>query len=254
MWVCAGPLLQTRCRDRGLDTLYRSVMFIDPSGRGKDETAYAVVKMLNGNLYVTAAGGLRGGYEDHVLQALADLAKEQKVNHIQIEDNFGDGMFGKLLQPYLVRTYPVAYEDVKHSRQKELRIIDTLEPVMNQHRLIMDRRIIEQDRMSTEGLPEETKIRYQLFYQLSRITKDRGALSQDDRIDALSGAVNYFVEVMAQDEDKRIQERQKRLIDAELQAFMGRTGLSIDGLAMGMTPEQAMKAARRGKNGFRTRL
>ena len=231
-----------------------SVMFIDPSGRGKDETAYAVVKMLNGNLYVTAAGGLRGGYEDHVLQTLADIAKQQKINHIQIEDNFGDGMFGKLLQPYLVRTYPVAYEDVKHHRQKELRIIDTLEPVMNQHRLIVDRRIIEQDRTSTDGLPEETRIRYQLFYQMSRITKDRGALSRDDRIDALSGAVNYFVEQMSQDEEKRIQERQKRLIDAELQAFMGRAGMSIDGLAMGMTPEQAIRAARKGKNGYRTRL
>ena len=41
-----------------------SVMFIDPSGKGKDATGYACVKMLNGNLYVTDAGGLTGGYSD----------------------------------------------------------------------------------------------------------------------------------------------------------------------------------------------
>ena len=35
-----------------------SVMAIDPSGRGKDETGYAIVKMLNGYLYVVDAGGL----------------------------------------------------------------------------------------------------------------------------------------------------------------------------------------------------
>ena len=39
-----------------------SVMSIDPSGRGKDETGYAVVKMLNGYLYVRRCGGVAGGY------------------------------------------------------------------------------------------------------------------------------------------------------------------------------------------------
>ena len=39
-----------------------SVMSIDPSGRGRDETGYAIVKMLNGYLFVTDAGGLQGGY------------------------------------------------------------------------------------------------------------------------------------------------------------------------------------------------
>jgi hypothetical protein len=35
-----------------------SVLSIDPSGRGKDETGYAVVKMLNGQLFVPDAGGI----------------------------------------------------------------------------------------------------------------------------------------------------------------------------------------------------
>ena len=39
-----------------------NVMFIDPSGRGKDETSYACVKLLHGRPFLVASGGgyLRG--------------------------------------------------------------------------------------------------------------------------------------------------------------------------------------------------
>ena len=60
-----------------------AVMTIDPSGRGKDETAYAVVKMCNGNLYLTDSGGLIGGYTDKTLQSLADTAKKENVKLIE---------------------------------------------------------------------------------------------------------------------------------------------------------------------------
>ena len=62
-----------------------SVLAIDPSSRGSDETAYAVVKMLNGFLHVPAAGGIAGGYSDETLTTLAELAKEHKVNTELIE-------------------------------------------------------------------------------------------------------------------------------------------------------------------------
>jgi hypothetical protein len=52
-----------------------SVMAIDPSGRGKDETAYAVVKHLNGTLFCPTAGGIKGGYEDDTLDKLVEIAK-----------------------------------------------------------------------------------------------------------------------------------------------------------------------------------
>ena len=67
-----------------------SVMAIDPSGRGKDETSYAVVKMLNGFLFLTDAGGIPGGYDEATLKRLAGIAKENKVNKIIIEANFGE--------------------------------------------------------------------------------------------------------------------------------------------------------------------
>nr|WEM05544.1 terminase large subunit [Ralstonia phage BOESR1] len=65
------------------------VMAIDPSGRGQDETGYAIIKILASNLYVVAAGGLKGGYSDETLETLAKLAKKHQVNHIIIEANFG---------------------------------------------------------------------------------------------------------------------------------------------------------------------
>jgi hypothetical protein len=218
-----------------------SVMAIDPSGRGRDETSYAVCKMLNGYIYTPKAGGIPGGYSEDTMRQLVKIAKEEKVNLILVESNFGDGMFTQLLKPFLREMYPCTVEEVRHSKQKEARIIDTLEPVMNQHRLVIDPRVIEDDYRSTEHLPPEKRLQYQLFYQLSRITRDKGALAHDDRLDALAMAVGYWVEQMAQDVDQNIKDRSDRILDAELQVFLGRPGISIDLLAMGADPETAMR-------------
>lgn len=66
-----------------------TIMSVDPSGGGKDETSYAVVKMLNGYLYVSKWGGLQGGYSEAVLEELATIALTQGVTRMVIEDNFG---------------------------------------------------------------------------------------------------------------------------------------------------------------------
>lgn len=195
-----------------------SLMFIDPAGRGQDETSWVVVKALNSYLFVTSAGGLQGGYTPENLEKLAEIAKEQRVNLIRIEANFGDGMFTELFKPYLRKvSYPCTTEEVKHSTQKERRIIDTLEPVLNQHRLVIDRSVVEQDFESTKDRVPEKQLAYQLFYQLTRITKEKGALVHDDRLDALAGAVGYWVEAMALEAQERIKERQDAALRAELE-------------------------------------
>jgi hypothetical protein len=196
------------------------VMAIDPSGRGKDELAYAVVKMLNGYCYLTDAGGIQGGYEDKNLKALVSIAQKQKVNHVIIESNFGDGMFTSLIKPFFTMAHPCVIEEVRHSKQKEMRIIDTLEPVLNRHRLVVDPEVIRKDFRSVQGYPAERQRDYMLLYQLSRITKDRGALRQDDRLDALAMAVAYWVEAMAQDEQKNMQRRQESEQDKILKDFI----------------------------------
>ena len=197
-----------------------SVLVIDPSGRGKDETAYAVVKMLNGFLYVPECSGLEGGYSDQTLTKLATIAKKHKVNMVLIESNFGDGMFNELIKPYLRKIYPVTMEEVRHNIQKEKRIIDTLEPVMNQHRLIIDPKVIQHDFDSVQHRPPEQASRYMLTYQMSRVTRYRGSLSHDDRLDALAMGVAYWVEQMAADVDREILDRKEQLLADELDKFV----------------------------------
>ena len=193
-----------------------SVMSIDPSGRGVDETGYAVVKMLNGYQFVRRCGGIAGGYSEEALEQLARIAKEEGVNEIIVESNFGDGMFNQLFTPILNRIYPCTLSEVRHNKQKELRIIDVLEPVMNQHRLVVDKKVIKQDYESCQHLPPEQALRYQLFYQMTRITRDRGALVNDDRLDALAMAVQYWVDAMAQDVEKRMAARREDLLRDEM--------------------------------------
>lgn len=192
-----------------------AVMSIDPSGRGKDETGFAVVKALAGNLFLTDAGGLTGGYELETLEALAHVAKRNQVKYIIIEANFGDGMFTQLLKPVLQRIYPCTVEEVKHSTQKEARIIDTLEPVMSTHRLIVDQRVIQRDFDTAKD------VKYSLFYQMTRLTRDRGALIHDDRLDALAIAVAYWTESMARDNNKAADDIKSIALDKELKKFIG---------------------------------
>lgn len=190
------------------------VMAIDPSGRGADETGYAVVKILASNLYVVAAGGLTGGYDEETLETLAKIAKTHEVNHIIIEANFGDGMYTKLFQPILQKHHKCLVEEVKHSTQKEARIIDTLEPVMSSHRLVVDQKVIEHDYRTAEN-----DITYSLFYQMTRLSRDRGSLAHDDRLDALAIAVAYWTEHLAADGEKQAEAIKQRALDNELKKF-----------------------------------
>ena len=215
-----------------------SVMFVDPSGKGKDQTAISCVKMLNGNLYVTECLGLSGGYSDRVLERISKIARDHKINTIIVEQNFGGGMFSELLKPFLMRYHPCELKDVRNTKTKELRIIDTLEPVMNSHRLIIDRKVIEKDFRSNSNEPPERRLKLQLVYQLSRISRHKGSLVHDDLVDSLAGAVAYWTEYMAQDEDKNIRSRKDQLLMTHLQNWGSLLNNTITQTAMGMTPQQ----------------
>ena len=198
-----------------------AVMSIDPSGRGKDETAYAVVKMFNGNLFLTDSGGLVGGYTDKTLQGLADIAKKEKVKLILVEENYGGGMFSKLLLPFIHRTYPVTLEEVRHTTSKEKRILDVLEPLIQQHRLIINRAVVLNDYHKTQELySTDQALRYQLFYQMSRLSRDKGSLAFDDRLDVLAMACAYWVEQLARDQELAMKQRKDDLQREALDHFL----------------------------------
>ena len=172
------------------------VMSVDPSGRGTDETGYSIGGLLNGKIFLLDNGGLKGGYEDEVFTTIQSLVATHGVNMIVAESNFGDGAFTKMLLPKVT----CKVEEVRSVKQKEARIIDTLEPVMNQHRLIADQSIFERDK--------EEKSAYSLSYQLTHITREPGCLRHDDRLDSLEMLVSYMIEWMAVNEDHGLAKHQ----------------------------------------------
>lgn len=198
---------------RSTETLHYTgcVMAVDPSGRGEDETAYSVVKYLNGYLFVVEVGGYREGYSDGVMQQLANKAKYHGVNEIVIEGNFGDGMFTKLFTPVVIRTHPCAISEVKNYAQKEARIIDTLEPVMMKHKLVVNTQVITDD-----FAVYEMNQQYSLFYQMTRLSRDRGSLAHDDRLDALTMAIKYWLDQMDRDE----QVGRNEIIEEQLEQWL----------------------------------
>ena len=131
----------------------------------------------------------------------------------------GDGMFTELFKPVINAIHPVTINEVRHHIQKEKRIVDTLEPILNRHKLIVDSRVIKDDYQSALTYPIEQQSRYMLMYQLTRLTRDKGALLQDDRLDALCMACGYWVEQMAVNADLKINDRKAELLNEELERF-----------------------------------
>lgn len=185
-----------------------TIMAIDPSGRGTDETAYVVLKYLNGYLFLMDVGGYSEGYSDLTLTQLATRARFWDVDLVLVEANFGDGMFTKVMTPIFNKIHPCGIEEVKSTGQKEARIIDTLEPVMMRHKLIVNRPIIEAD----YKVFTEKKYEYSLVYQMTRLCREKNALPHDDRLDALAIGVGHFVEMMdVADEDKIMELTEEQL-------------------------------------------
>ncbi|KAF1043421.1 MAG: hypothetical protein GAK35_02205 [Herbaspirillum frisingense] len=191
------------------------VMYVDPAGGGKngDETGYAVVGFLNGSIWVLEVGGIRGGYDVEGFKFLASVARKWKVNRILVEKNFGNGAYLHTWLPTLRAEYPhvigggCSIEETWESGQKELRIIDVLEPVIARGSLIFNDDIARNEQASLAGYPVEKKASYSIFHQIAFITRDKNSLQHDDRLDALAGAVRYWVEQLGINQAKAIEQQ-----------------------------------------------
>lgn len=220
-----APMLVTK-EEREWSPYTTTVMHIDPAGRGADEASYAVLSSLGPLLFLRDVGGFMHGYSPETLEGFAKTAKALGVRLVRTEANFGDGMFTELLKPYLRKHAPeTGIEEVKVTRQKELRIIDTLEPVLAGHRLVVDPKVIRKDYASVDQYPLDSRHHYRLFHQLTRITRERGALRQDGRLDALAGAVSFFTDKLALDQDEMAKRAEDDALQKELDDFVqGITG------------------------------
>lgn len=186
----------------------QTYMYIDPAGGGQngDETGYAITSEAAGKIFVRKVGAVKGGLEKERMEELVKIAVDNRVNMIGIEKNFGNGALASVLTPMLNKKVaelgidPIGIEDVWESGQKELRIIDILEPAIENGSIIMDEEVIEDDWELCQKYAIQDRQTYSLFYQMARITRDKNCLIHDDRLDALAGAVRFFVQSLAKDE------------------------------------------------------
>jgi hypothetical protein len=224
-----------------------TICSVDPSGRGTDETAAAYISQRNGFLYLHEMRAYKDGYSDNTLLDILRGCRKYNVTKLLIESNFGDGLVAELFKKHLVQTkQAIDVEEVRANVRKEDRIIDTLEPVLNQHRLVVDRNVIDWDYSSNKDEAPELRLLYMLFYQMSRMCREKGAVRHDDRLDCLSQGVRYFQDAMALSAQEIVNRRKREDWNDMIQQMIEDPHAATQQLALGMTLEQR-RAARSSK-------
>jgi hypothetical protein len=235
------------------DSYSETICSIDPSGRGSDETAAAYISQRNGFLYLHEMRAYRDGYSDNTLLDILKGCKKYGVTKLVIETNFGDGIVAELFRKHLLQTkQAIDIEEVRANVRKEDRIIDTLEPVLNQHRLIVNRSVIEWDFKSNPDAAPEERLLYMLFYQMSRMCREKGAIRHDDRLDCLSQGVKYFTDALAISAQEAVKERKREEWNDMLAAFMDDPQSETNHIVLGMSLAQKREARGNSKSGTPT--
>jgi len=220
-----------------------TICSVDPSGRGTDETAAAFLSQRNGLIYLHEMSAYRDGYSDSTLLDILAKCRTYGVTSLVIETNFGDGIVGELFKKHLINTKQhINIEEVRANVRKEDRIIDSLEPVLNQHRLIIDRGVIDWDYASNKDSPAEERLLYMLFYQMSRMCREKRAVKHDDRLDCLAQGVKYFTDALSISAQDQIQMRKKEEWDNMLAEFLDDPQASANHMVLGLNLEQRNEA------------
>ena len=220
-----------------------TICSVDPSGKGSDETTAAFVSQRNGFLYLHEMRAYREGYSDSTLLDILKGCKKFNVTTLLIESNFGDGIVAELFKKHLQNTKQAIHiEETRAHVRKEDRIIDSLEPVMNQHRLIVDKSVIEWDYKSNPDEAPEKRLLYMLFYQMSRMCREKYAVKHDDRLDALAQAVQYYTEALSISAERQIAQRKLEDWNSMLEDFLDNPQSSANHLVFGMNKDQRDKA------------
>ena len=220
-----------------------TICSIDPSGRGTDETAAAFISQRNGFLYLHEMRAYRDGYSDKTLLDILRGCKKYGVTKLLIETNFGDGIVAELFRKHITQTkQSLDIEEVRANVRKEDRIIDSLEPVLNQHRLVVDRSVIDWDFKSNPDTPPEERLLYMLFYQMSRMCREKGAVKHDDRLDCLAQGVKYYTDAMAISAYEQVKLRNQEDWNDLQEAWLDDPQSAANHMVFGMSLDQRKQA------------
>ena len=220
-----------------------TICSIDPSGRGTDETTAAFLSQKNGFLYLHEMCAYKDGYSDNTLLDILRHCKKYNVSKLLIETNFGDGIVAELFKKHLVQTKQlIDVEEVRANVRKEDRIIDSLEPVMNQHRLVVDKGVIDWDFKSNPEEAPEKRLMYMLFYQMSRMCREKGAVKHDDRIDALAQGVKYYTDALAISAHEQVKLRKMEEWNDMMEQWFDDPQTAANHLVFGLNIDQRREA------------
>jgi len=226
-----------------------TICSVDPSGRGTDETAASFISQKNGYLFLHEMRAYRDGYSDTTLLNILRGCRKYNVTKLVIETNFGDGIVGELFKKHLQMTgQHIDIEEVRANVRKEDRIIDSLEPVMNQHRLVVDKKVIEWDYASNKDEAPEKRLMYMLFYQMGRMCREKGAIKHDDRLDCLAQGVKYFTDALSISAHEAIKARKSEEWQSMLDEFLDNPTASANHMVLGMNKDQRDQANRLDNN------
>lgn len=210
-----------------------TICHIDTSGEGEDETSWTIGAELYGRVAVLCQGHSIEGHTPATMKAIALDCLKWRVQKIFPESNFGGSMFGELLLPAVTQVYHPGGTQLEQDTiplpeicsvpaeriQKERRIIETLQPMTSDHRLIVNASVLRCDfPVPDYESVEMAKLRYyRLTYQLSRMTRQKGAVPHDDRADSLASMVAHFIGILLRRQDKAASDGKSRLMDEEVE-------------------------------------
>jgi len=109
-------------------------------------------------------------------------------------------------------------EDLRATTNKEKRIINALEPVMMQHRLIINKHALIKD-------SEKNQADYKFTHQLTHITEVAGSLRHDDIVDVVAMGVAYWQKSLARDTEEEKKRHEDDLRIKSLKKFMEKCGI-----------------------------
>ena len=220
-----------------------TICSVDPSGRGADETAAAYLSQKNGLIYLHEMRAYRDGYSDNTLLDILRGCKKYGATTLVVESNFGDGIVAELFKKHIIQTKQrIHVDEVRANVRKEERIIDTLEPVLNQHRLIVNKSVVEWDYNSNRDAAPEERLLYMLFYQMSRMCRQKYAVKHDDRLDCLAQGVKYYIDALSISAQEQINLRKREEWDDMLEQFIENPQAATNHLVLGYDVDQRKQA------------
>ena len=192
----------------------QKIISIDPGGISStigDETAISILYECNGYIILMYNTGLQGGNSPENLETICKIIDKYDVHNCIIERNMGAGTFSESLKgAFIQHGIRCGIDEVWSSGQKELRILQSLEPVISSHRLLINEDCLTSDLRTVMKYPLEKRNSYQLFFQMKSLTRDRGSLLHDDRLESLAQGVTYLKKALTADAESLIADKKRQ--------------------------------------------